>query len=97
MGKVNIESYQLRVNNSSEESRTYDIACSVNLRDGKIKDVNGGTVTLKDGRLVADFYCWENKNLSVTYREISSEEQCAVNVAINDFLTSVEEPMQTTA
>lgn len=84
MAKVKVESYQLRVNNSTDETRVYDIACTVNVNNNEVTGVDSGNVT-KQGTWVADF----NRNgdtLSVNYRNLTAEEQCAVNNAINEFI-----------
>ena len=85
MAKVKVESYQLRVNNSEDETRKYDIACSLNVNNNEVTNIDSGNV-IKDGVSVADFNRWDATNLNVTYRGITAEEQCAVNNAINEFI-----------
>ncbi len=85
MAKVKVESYQLRVNNSEDETRKYDIACSLNVNNNEVTNIDSGNVT-KDGVSVADFNRWDENNLNVTYRNISAEEMCEVNNAINAFI-----------
>ena len=85
MTKVKVESYQLRVSNASDEARVYDISCTLNVNNGKVGNIDGGTV-IKDKTNVASFNRWDANNLNVTYMGIDTEAQCAVNAAINEFI-----------
>ncbi len=85
MAKVKIEGYQLRVNNSTDEQKVYDISCSIHVSGDAVNSIDNGNV-MKDGEYVADFSRYEANSLNVTYRNLSASEQCNVNNAINEFI-----------
>lgn len=87
MAKVKIEGYQLRVNNSTDEQKVYDISCSIYASGDTVNSIDNGNV-IKDGESVADFSRYEENSLNVTYRNISVSEQCTVNNAINEFIVN---------
>lgn len=85
MAKVKIVSYQLRVNNSTDEQKVYDLACSITVNGGAVGSIESG-IAMREDVHIADFSRYDSNSLSVTYHNISASEQCAVNNAINEFI-----------
>lgn len=82
--KVKIESYQLRVNNSEDETRVYNISCSIDVKNGKVTNINSGNVQ-KGGTYVADFNK-NGSNFNIGFHNVPESEQCDINNAINAFI-----------
>ena len=85
-------SAMVRMDNSLDEARAYDIASNVNIgSDKKAQSFDGGTVT-KDGAQVAIFSCWGGRgNLSISYQGVEPAEQAAVLEAVTAFMDAAEE------
>ena len=87
-------SAQVRLDNSGDTGRTYDIAATVNIgQGGTVVSLDGGTVAkagAKDGQqpaVVATFSAWGGtQNLNLSYTGIGQEEQAAVLEAVNAFM-----------
>ena len=92
---VNFISAMVRMDNSLDEARAYDIASNVNIgSDKKAQSFDGGTVT-KDGAQVAIFSCYGGQgNLSISYQGIEPAEQVQVLEAVSGFMQEVEQSVQ---
>lgn len=85
MAKLRIQSVQLDVNNSGDETRDYDISCTVRVRDGKVTNIDSGQV-MKDGISMADFNGFD-ETFNSTFRNLSVEERYHVTSLIGSFVT----------
>lgn len=94
MEKVTIKalnSANLRMDNSVDTAKVYDISCNVNIDSGNtVTSVESGSV-LKDGIEVATFSSGGTDNLQIGYNSVKQEEQCAIINVVNEFISSVRE------
>lgn len=82
--RVNVE-----VSNVDDASRKYAITADAQIAAGKVENFNNGQV--RDGDMfIASFSRWSDSNLSVSFNNLGSEEQCAILAEINAFVESVE-------
>ena len=88
---LKVESASVRVSNANEEGREYNISASIRTKDGKVLNIDGGSV-LKGAENVANIYSNNEfeKSLSITYigsahNDVSA--QCAINQLVNEFIS----------
>ena len=96
MSKVDftrLNSANVSVENSVDESRVYDIKCNANINNGALNSIDSGFV-LKDDVQVATFSMYGG-NVNTTYNNITKEEKCAVIYAVDDFIADVKEEIET--
>lgn len=90
---VSVNSANVHYNNSSEESRVYDIEANVAVQGTKVNSFDNGVVK-KNGITMATFSAWSAK-VNPTFQGIDTTEKCAVMVAIDEFIASVKEAVTT--
>lgn len=93
---VNLISALVRMDNSTDESRTYDIAANVGISGSgnQVNNFDTGTVE-KEGVQVAVFSCYGGQgNLSISYQGIEPAEQVQVLEAVSGFMQEVEQAVQ---
>lgn len=93
MGKINfgtLNSANIAVDNSSDESRVYNIKGNMVYQYGVVASVENGIVKKGDDEL-ASFYDWGANNQQVTWRNCPIEEKDDVQSAIDAFVASVKE------
>lgn len=79
----------VRVSNSVDESRLYDITADVNVNGNGIDNFNSGTVNKLEGGTVATFNSYGKSSMTISYTEtqdtnIQEEILRAVNLFIAD-------------
>lgn len=79
----------IRVNNSVDESKVYDIEAEAEINSGFVGSINSGTVK-KDGSQVATFNSYGNENLSINHNVGEKQEQCEITAAVNTFITDTK-------
>ena len=79
----------IRVNNSVDESKVYDIEADAEINNGIVGNINSGTVK-KDGSQVATFNSYGNENLSINHNVGEKQEQCEITAAVNTFITDTK-------
>lgn len=77
----------IRVNNSVDASKVYDIEADAEVNNGVVNNINSGTVK-KDGSQVATFNSYGNENLSINHNVGDKQEQCEITAAVNTFITT---------
>lgn len=89
-----LNSANVRMDNSVDTGRVYDISANVNVENTNVSGMDGD-VRRKDGTAdaVATFNSW-NGALSVSYQDLAMEEQQAVNAAVNAFIEDVKAKAQ---
>lgn len=96
MGKVDftkLNSANISVDNLVDESRVYDIKCNVNLNNGALQSIDGGSV-VKDDIQVATFSMWAN-NLTPSFQNVTDVmEMCAILTAITTFIGDVKNEIE---
>lgn len=88
-----LNSANVAVENSVDESRVYDIKCNANINDGALNSIDSGIV-IKDDVQVATFSMYDG-NENTTYNNITKEEKCAVIYAVDDFIADIKKEIET--
>lgn len=88
--KVRLISSNERYDNRNDVSRVYDIEANVHIEGTTATSMDNGGV-YKEGMHVAQWNAWEQNHLNVTYMGVDSEEQNAINLAVNAFINEVKE------
>lgn len=88
--KVKVNSSVELYDNRNDSSRVYDIESNVHIDGGSVDQIDGGKVFL-NGLHVASFSRWNNNHISVTYMNVSLDEQNSINAAVNGFILEVKE------
>lgn len=79
----------IRVNNSVDASKVYDIEAEAEISNGFVGNINSGKVK-KDGSQVATFNSYGNENLSINHNVGEKQEQCEITAAVNTFITDTK-------
>lgn len=93
MEKVTIKalnSANVRIDNSADSERVYDITANVNVSGTNVTEINGEVRSKNDTSVISTFND-SSYELSVSYRSLASEEQLSVNGAINAFMSYVKD------
>ena len=97
MSKVDftrLNSANVAVENSVDESRVYDIKCNANINNGGLNSIDSGFV-LKEDVQVATFSMWAN-NLTPSFQNITdATEMCAILMAITSFIDATKKEIET--
>lgn len=91
---IALNSANVRYNNANDEKRVYDIESNVNIQGQNVNGFESGVIK-KDNIQVATFSMW-GEDLNPSFKGLSGTERCAVLMAINDFIESVEVKVSTT-
>ena len=93
MSKIKYEalnSANVKVNNSNDLSKTYDIEANANVtQNNVVSNIDSGRVTL-DGVEKATFNSWGDNMLNISYSNVEAEEQCAIISAVNAFIKELK-------
>ncbi|MGN0309531.1 MAG: hypothetical protein ACI4C3_02930 [Bacteroides sp.] len=85
-----LNSANVRVNNSGDAEKTYDIEANVNVtQNSVVNNIDSGRVTL-GGVDKATFNSWGEGMLNISYSNVETEEQCAIINAVNAFIADVK-------
>lgn len=86
-----LNSANVRLDNSVDADRVYDIEANVNISTGNyVQSIDSGSVK-KEMNEVATFSSWGSDNLQINYNGVKAEEQCAIITAVNQFIESVSD------
>lgn len=89
-----LNSANVSVENSVDESRVYDIKCNANINNGVLNSIDSGFV-LKDDVQVATFSMWSN-NLTPSFQNVTdATEMCAILMAITSFIDATKNEIET--
>lgn len=92
MAKVNygtVVSANVRVDNSTDEAREYEISAIANLNHETPQNFDSGTVK-KSNICVATWNAWADTNLSINYTTLNANTIYAISNAIIDFIDEVK-------
>lgn len=92
VGFAALNSANVKLNNSQDEARKYDVAANANIQGTEITSMDSGSVTTKDGMQVATFNTTGmpgGYNIN-TYNSVGDEERGDVLAAINSFITGAK-------
>ena len=88
-----VNSANVKVNNSVDTERVYEISANINVADKFMNNVSDGVV--KQGEVVkANFQRWSSENLNIQFQTSDVMEMCAVINAINDFIADCEKAVE---
>lgn len=101
-----LNSANVRVDNSVDTERVYDISANANIggmagatvsdETNKVSSVDNGEVRRKsDSMTVATFSSYSGNSLSINHQDTEAAEQCAVTNAVNKFIADVKAKVQT--
>lgn len=89
-----LNSANVVVENSVDESRVYDIKCNANINNGALNSIDSGFV-VKDDVQVARFSMWSN-NLTPSFQNVTdATEMCAILMAITSFIADTKKEIET--
>lgn len=88
-----VNSANVKVNNSVDTERVYEISASINVMGNTMNNVSDGVV--KQGEVVkANFQRWSTENLNIQFQTSDVMEMCAVINAINGFIADCEKAVE---
>ena len=90
---IALNSANVRYNNANDEKRVYDIEANVNIQGQNVYGFESGVIK-KENVQVATFSMWGD-NLNPSFQGLEPNERCSVLMAINDFIASVEQNVET--
>lgn len=86
-----VQSATVRMDNSSDESKVFDIEAKVNIgADGSVVSVDNGIVK-KDSVNVGGFSSYSPTNMSMNYNGVEESEQVTILTSVNEFVATVRE------
>lgn len=92
MEKVTIKSLNsanLRMDNSVDADREYNIAANVNIDSGSVANsIDSGNV-IKEGIEIATFNAYSDNNLQINFNNVAASEQCMIITSVNAFIADV--------
>lgn len=92
MEKVTIKSLNsanLRMDNSVDADREYNIAANVNIDSGSVvNSIDSGNV-IKEGIEIATFNAYSDNNLQINFNNVAASEQCTIITSVNAFIADV--------
>lgn len=91
-----LNSANVRMDNSVDADRVYDIAANVNVQGTEVTDTNGEVRQKGDSSsVIATFNSYGTDNLSINYQGLNAQQQQAVNTAINAFIADAKAEVST--
>lgn len=89
-----LNSAQVKVNNSVDAEKVYDITANVDIAGTQVRNISAGEVKLNN-EAVATFSSWGENNLSLNYANIDASQYCSIVEAICTFIAQVKEKVST--
>ncbi len=91
-----LNSANVKMDNSVDASRVYDIAANVNVNGNDANNINGN-VRRKDNSSgdIATFSSSGSKYLSINFQGVEADEMCTVTEAVNAFIADVKSKVGT--
>jgi predicted NUDIX family phosphoesterase len=88
-----VNSANVKVNNSVDATRVYEISANINVADKFMNNVSDGIV--KQGEVLkANFQRWSTENLNIQFQTSDVMEMCSVINAINGFIADCEKAVE---
>lgn len=84
-----LNSAQVKVSNSVDTEKVYDIVANANISGTTVNSIDGGSVRINDA-VVATFSSWGENSLNVNYQNASVSEYCDILEAITTFISDVK-------
>lgn len=89
-----LTSAQVKVNNSVDTEKVYDIIANVDFAGNQVRSISGGEVQLNN-EVVATFSSWGDHNLSISYVNVDPSVYCSIVEAVSEFIAQVKEKVST--
>ena len=80
-----VNSAIIKVNNSKDESKVYDMSANLSVNGANVTSVNDGVV-MKGEERKANFYRYSEENLNIQFLTADVMEMCAIINAVNGFI-----------
>lgn len=85
-----LNSANVKVNNSNDVERIYDIEANVNVNNlNEVSSIDNSVVT-KNSEQKATFNIWSDTQLNINFYNITADEQCSIIQAINQFIENTK-------
>lgn len=89
MNKITYEalnSANVKINNSSDIEKIYNIEANANVNNlNEVTNIDNG-ILMKDAEQKATFNVWGSNSLNISFYNTTSDEQCGIVQAINQFI-----------
>lgn len=85
-----LNSAQVKVNNSVDTEKVYDITANVDIAGTQVRNISAGEVKLNN-EVVATFSSWGDHNLSINYVNVDPSVYSSIVEAVNQFIAQVKE------
>lgn len=89
MSKITYEalnSANVKINNSGDAERIYNIEANANVNNlNEVTNIDNG-ILMKDAEQKATFNAWSGNSLNISFYNATSDEQCGIVQAINQFI-----------
>lgn len=82
-----INSANIKVTNSTDYDKVYDIQANLAVSGTVINNVQDGVVTLSETRK-ANFYRYDENNLNIQFLTTDETEMCSIVAAVNAFINN---------
>lgn len=96
MNKVFLEqinSANIKVNNSVDAEKAYEISANMNVAGDVVNNVADGVVK-QDEVVKANFQRWSSENLNIQFQTSDVMEMCSLINAINSFIVDCEKAVE---
>ncbi|MDE6860941.1 MAG: hypothetical protein K2J65_11080 [Duncaniella sp.] len=90
VGFAALNSANVRLDNSQDDTRKYDVAANASISGTEITSIDSGSVTAKDGMQVASFSSHGGNNANYNFYNVAPEQQCEVLAEIQDFIAGAK-------
>ena len=90
---IALNSANVRYNNANDEKRVYDIEANVNIQGQNVYGFESGFIKKEDVQ-IATFSMW-GETFNPSFQGLEPNEMCSVLMAINDFIASVKQNVET--
>ena len=103
MEKLKVESADIRVSNSNQTDRIYDIAANAHISGGQLTEISGGSVNalpheggaMGPAENIASFNMWQGGSLNVTFQ--TEDNRASVLTEIEAFIGKCRTDKELTA
>ena len=89
-----LNSAQVKVSNSVDAEKVYDIVANANISGTTVNSIDGGSVRIDD-IVVATFSSWGENSLNINYQNVDTTQYCAIIEAITAFIDDVRTKVST--
>lgn len=88
-----VNSANVKVNNSVDTERVYEISASINVVGNTMNNVSDGVIMNGEERK-ANFQRWSADNLNIQFQTSDAMEMCTIINSINGFIADCEKAVE---